>query len=175
MKRSRWAGFLVLAASLAACMDITTGTGTGPGSGAGSSGSSSGGTPSAATGPSGAGCFTDGPSKVTLCEQSSACPTVDVNQGVYPNCGFRMNSSSPFDVECICGDSLCPIGAPTSCSSVVDLLSQQSALTVCGQAGEGRCVLLSGADAGSGAGSSCDKSCESECAGDPSCIKLCGC
>jgi hypothetical protein len=135
----------------------------------GSSGSSGGAT-------SGTGCTTDPQSGVTLCEQITACPGVDVDQGAFPGCGFRMSASSMFDLECGCGDSLCPIGTPTSCTTAQQLLDQgQSSIVVCEQLDQGTCLPLGGPDAGTGTSNGCDKQCESECAGEPSCIQMCGC
>ncbi|HEY1691337.1 MAG TPA: hypothetical protein VGG39_04205 [Polyangiaceae bacterium] len=169
-----------------ACLELSTGgtdagtSGTSSSSGAttatcssadcsGSSGSSGGAT-------SGTGCTTDPQSGVTLCEEITACPGVDVDQGAFPGCGFRMNASSTFDLECGCGDSLCPIGTPTSCASAQQLLDQgQSSIVVCEELDQGTCLPLSGSTSSSGASSTCDKTCESECAGEPSCIQLCGC
>jgi hypothetical protein len=116
-------------------------------------------------------------SGITLCEEIANCPGLDVDQGAFPNCGFRMSVASTYDLECWCGSELCPVGVPINCATAAQLLDQQqSSIVVCQQAGQGSC-LTPGADAGSGSGSSstCDKSCESQCAGEPSCIQLCGC
>jgi hypothetical protein len=85
--------------------------------------------------------------------------------------------TSLYDLECGCGDSLCPIGVPTSCTTAQQLLDQEgSALIVCEQVSNGTCLPLAGdAGASSTTSSSCDKACQSECAGDPDCSQLCGC
>jgi hypothetical protein len=99
-----------------------------------------------------------------------------VDQSAFVGCGFRLNAASPYDLECACGDFLCPIGAPASCTDAANLLDQaQSSLLVCQEAGEGTCLPLSGAATGTGPQSTCDKACASECAGAPDCIQLCGC
>jgi hypothetical protein len=165
-------GFLL---ALVACVDMTTGTDTGSGGGAGAA---DGGAAAAAdSGPSGTGCTTDPTSQVTLCERIDTCPGIDVDQGAYPGCGFRMGTGSTLDLECACSDALCPIGVATSCSQAAQLLAQQSALLVCQQASEGRCVPLAAPDAGGGGsgGGSCDQQCAAECGGAPSCLALCGC
>jgi hypothetical protein len=140
-------------------------------SGGTSTGSSSGGV--GAT--SGTNCTTaDG---ITLCEQIANCPGVDVDQGAFPGCGFRLNASSAYDLECGCGDSLCPIGTPVSCATALQLLNQEtSSLNVCQQVDQGTCLSLIG-DGGtsSSASSTCDKACEAMCGGNPDCIQLCGC
>ncbi len=162
---------------LAACAEVGIGTDVG------SSGSTTGGTsstaasaaatPDASTG--GSGCTTDPASGVTLCEQLSVCAGVDVDPGGFPNCGFRLRGAGTIDLECLCnGESLCPIGVPTTCAEAVQLLGQaQGALTVCQEVDQGGCLQVGGADAGTQ--SSCDRACESECQSDPGCVSLCGC
>lgn len=161
--------------ALVACVDMTTGTGNGTGTGAGAD--DGGPAPAPSSGPNGAGCFTDSSSQVMLCERIDTCPGVDVDQGAYPGCGFRMGAGSTLDLECICSDALCPVGVATSCPQAEQLLAQQSALLVCQQASEGRCVPLAAPDAGGAGGGSgsCDQACAAECAGAPSCLQLCGC
>jgi len=161
----------VLAATLAACMEVTTGTGTGQGAGGQAGGATSAGGGDA--GVAGANCFEDPSSQITLCEQIGACPGVVVEPGSFPNCGFRVGGPSPLDLECLCDNALCPVGVPGSCAQAAQLLEGQSALVVCEQQAEGRCISLGVPDAG--AASTCDKTCEGDCSGDPSCIQLCGC
>jgi hypothetical protein len=176
----RWA-LLVSALPLTACLQLSTGDGTDGGtsvaysssSGAASTASSSG----SGTATSGTGCVTDPQSGITLCEFLSNCPSVDVDQGAFPGCGFRLRGPSLYDLECGCGESLCPIGAPTSCATALQLLDQEgSSLEVCQQVSDGTCLPLAGdGGASSTTSSSCDKQCESECGGDPDCFQLCGC
>jgi hypothetical protein len=130
--------------------------------------------------PQGSACETDPQWQVTLCGAIDLCPEVTVDPGVYPHCGFHMHDGAVFDLECLCGDALCPIGVPASCDDVKKLLDAQSELLVCQQVSEGRCVSLvqQGSSSGSGGGGSattCDRQCESQCGGDPSCIQICGC
>jgi hypothetical protein len=160
----------------AGCLRIGTDVGDAGGSGAGASPTSEV-TGSADGGPTGAGCFADPASHVVLCEEVDLCPGVDVDPSAFPNCGFRLGAASPLDLECICGDSLCPLGVPNTCAAVTVLLAPQNALLVCEQVDEGRCLPLGGGNAGAAAPTSgtCDRECESECAGAPSCIELCGC
>ena len=174
----RWY-LLAIALPLTGCLALSTGSGTDTGS---SSGSSSGGiTSSSSSGgggaTSGTNCTTDPQSGITLCEQIANCPGVDVDPGAFPGCGFRLKASSTYDLECGCGDSLCPIGVPTSCATALSLLNQAtSSLTVCEQVDNGTCTPLQGdGGASSSSSSSCDKSCEAQCGGDPNCIPLCGC
>lgn len=174
----RWLA-LAMGLPVAACLQVGTDTGDGTGTGLTSS-SSSGGTSSSSSGggaSTGKNCTTDPGTQITLCEEITNCPSVDVDPGAFPNCGFRLHAASTYDVECWCGDYLCPIGAPTSCTTAGQLLDQQgSSLIVCQQASSGSC-LLPGTDGGSGSSSSssCDKACEAQCGGDPGCIQLCGC
>lgn len=173
----RWAA-LLLVLPVTACLQLSTGDGTGSGGGGGTtSGSSSGGTTGGKGGAtSGSNCTTDSQSGVTLCESIANCPGVDVDQGAFPSCGFRLHGSSTYDLECDCSGSLCPIGSPTSCTDAQQLLSQTSSLTVCEQLDNGTCLPLGGdGGASSSTTSSCDKTCESQCAGDPTCIQMCGC
>jgi hypothetical protein len=172
----RWTLALLLV-PMSACLQLSTGDPTGT-SGSSSSGSTTSTSSSgAATGSSGGAttgtnCTTDPQSGITLCEQIANCPGVDVDQGAFPGCGFRLHASSIYDLECGCGDSLCPIGTPTSCTTALQLLNQQqSSIIVCEQLDQGSCLPLDDA----GTSSNCDKSCESACAGDPNCIQMCGC
>jgi hypothetical protein len=168
-----WASLL-----LVACSGIGLGTDVGSSGGTGSSSPSAGSsTPSTSTSStSGVLCSTDPQTGVSLCEQVTACPGVDVDQGAFPGCGFRLHGPSKLDLECLCnGESLCPIGVPTSCADAAQLLTQQgSALVVCQQADNGGCLAV-GAEAGAGGSSSCDRACESQCQSDPGCVSLCGC
>ncbi|MGH7293894.1 MAG: hypothetical protein ACRELB_03120 [Polyangiaceae bacterium] len=182
------AALLLLPAT--ACLQLSTGDpdgGTSGGSGSSSGGSDAGGACASAScsgssgssgggATSGTGCTTDPQSGITLCEQIANCPGVDVDQGAYPGCGFRMQSGSIYDLECACGDVLCPIGTPVSCATALQLLDQeQTSIVVCQQVDQGSCLpILPAAGSGSG-GSTCDKDCESQCAGEPGCIQLCGC
>ena len=160
-----------LAAAAGGCLQVSTGTGTGPG--AGGSG------PAAAeTGDSGNGgtnCDQEPRSGAILCEQIDACPGVVVDPGLFPGCGFTLHGGGTLDLECVCGDALCPIGVPQTCAQATQLLTSQSVLLVCEQASEGRCIPLAGTDAGAGSSSDCLAQCRSDCAGVASCMQLCGC
>ncbi|MDP9002403.1 MAG: hypothetical protein M3O46_20110 [Myxococcota bacterium] len=167
---------LLLLLPLMACLQL------GPGSGLGSvssAGSGDGATTASAVanstdaGPSGTNCFQDPVSRVILCEQIDLCAGVRVDPGAFPDCGFRMQIGAHLDLECLCGTALCPVGVPTSCDQVKPLLDAQSALVVCGQQAEGRCVDVVATDAGTVG--TCDKACAADCTGSPSCIQLCGC
>jgi len=174
----RWY-LLAMALVLTGCLALSTGSGTDTGT---TAGSSSGGTPSSSSSSgggaiSGTNCTTDPQSGITLCEQIANCPGVDVDPGAFPGCGFRLKASSTYDLECGCGDSLCPIGTPINCATALQLLDQEgSSLNVCQQLDNGTCLSLIGdGGASSSSSSTCDKACESQCAGDPNCIQLCGC
>jgi hypothetical protein len=171
----------LLAPVLPGCLSLMT---TDPDGGtASSSSSSSGGTTSSGSSSGGTGatsgtnCTTDPQSGITLCEQIANCPGVDVDQGAFPGCGFRLDASSAYDLECGCGDALCPIGTPVNCATALQLLNQEgSSLNVCQQLNEGSCISLIGdGGASSTTSSSCDKACEAQCGGNPDCIQLCGC
>jgi hypothetical protein len=119
----------------------------------------------------GSNCALDSISGVTLCTSVAVCPGLAVDHDVYPDCGFRVPSSS-IDLECVCGDFLCPIGAALGCGQAKDLLDSHSELDTCIQASDGRCAPRSAPKMG---GSSCDHACADVCAGDPGCLQLCGC
>ena len=181
----RWHPLFLAAAPIAltGCLQLMTGDGTDGGTASGSSSGSSSGSASSGSGSgsggatSGTNCVTDPQSGITLCEQIANCPGVDVDQGAFPGCGFRLHAPSIYDLECGCSDELCPIGNPTSCTAALQLLDQAgSSIVVCEQVDNGTCVsLLGDGGASSSSSSNCDKACESECAGDPNCIQLCGC
>jgi hypothetical protein len=172
---------LALPVSLLACSGISVGTDVGGGSG-GTAGSSATSTTSSSTSSSGSAssggvsCSTDPQTGVTLCEQVNACPGLVVDQGAFPGCGFRLGGASKLDLECLCnGDTLCPIGVPTTCTQASQLLNQgQTELLVCQAVDTGGCIQLVGADAGSSS-NGCDRACESQCQSDPGCVSLCGC
>jgi hypothetical protein len=120
----------------------------------------------------GSGCAEDPATRIVLCEQIDACPGVLVDQGAYPNCGFRLRAGSAMDLECFCGDALCPVGVPKSCADAKQLLSAQSALQVCQHQSDGNCLTLLPADAGMA--SPC-AACATQCGGTPACFQACGC
>jgi hypothetical protein len=165
--------------SLFACLQVSTGNGT---TGSASGTSADGG--AAEEGGSGLSeCGTDPATGVTLCLQSSACPGMTIDNGAFPECGFHQGGASLLDIECLCnGNELCPVGVPTSCGAVQQLLTQeQSALQVCqqvSQQGAGGCISLQDAGGGSsttgGLSSEC-QACISGCGGTPACFQSCGC
>ncbi len=167
--------FALAALSTLGCLQqVSTGSGTGtdPTTATGSTPSATG---TGGTVPTGSQCVDDPQTQTTLCAQTSACPGVAVDPGAFPNCGFQIHAGSVLDLECLCGDALCPIGVPQTCAEASQLLASQSSLVVCQQASEGHCIELAGPSPDAGASSPCDKQCETECAGEPNCIQLCGC
>lgn len=117
------------------------------------------------------GCGADTTSGVVLCKGVSACSGLRLDSEIYPDCGFRVPSSS-IDLECVCGDYLCPVGAALNCTQAANLLADQSEYLVCLQQMEGRCAPRSTKPAKA---SSCDQTCLAECAGNSGCAFLCGC
>lgn len=103
----------------------------------GSAGSSS--TTAGAT--KGAACKQHQPSGISLCKQMDLCPALIVDAELYDNCGFRVPSSG-IDLECFCGDALCPAGTALTCTDAQNLLAVQSELLICSQLSEGRCAAL---------------------------------
>ncbi len=167
------------------CLQVDTGTDAGSGSGATSDGGTTS-DDSSTTSSTGVNCGADPTTGVTLCLGTSACPGASIDTSAFPNCGFRPGTGSAFDLECICaGSELCPIGVPTSCDEVAQLLSQQqSALQVCAQVTGGGCLMLdggTGTGSGSGSGGSTTglsaecQTCVSGCGATPACYQSCGC
>ena len=131
--------------------------------GAGSSGAA------AATGTN---CGVDPNSGIALCLGISSCPSVRVDPDQFPDCGYRI-AGRRIDLECLCGDSLCPMGNAASCVEAQALLSEQSAQAVCAGLAEGLCHVVS--QTPNTSRSTCDKDCRTQCSGVPGCITLCGC
>jgi hypothetical protein len=154
----------------AACLQLeTSANDAGASSASGAAGSAAGDAGDDA--PSGTGCVVDSASGVTLCTGISACAGVAIDHDVYPDCGFRVPASS-LEVDCVCGDFLCPLGVALSCTALQALLNSQSEIVACSQASEGRCAETRPPTPPSG---TCDRNCLSMCAGDPGCFVLCGC
>ncbi len=130
----------------------------------------------------GTGCGTDPTTGVTLCVGMSQCPTVTVDQSVFPECGFYVAGGSIY-LACLCSNYLCPIGQPATCDQAASLLQSTNEGTVCGEASNNGCteVMSPAGSASTGAattveaGSGCDMTCAAGCAGEPDCIQLCGC
>jgi hypothetical protein len=135
---------------------------------------------------SGTGCGTDPTTGVTLCVGQTECPSVSVDQSVFPECGFYFAGGVVY-LACLCSNYLCPIGRPENCDQAAALLQSTNEGTVCGEASNNACSEVSSgttttttttveagateADSGSG----CDESCASMCAGEPDCLQCCGC
>jgi hypothetical protein len=117
------------------------------------------------------GCIVDPYSRVTLCTSIALCPGIFVDHDRFPHCGFRTGAGL-IDIECLCDDFLCPLGATLTCGQARDLLLSQFELTACLQVSEGRCAPRRSVPP---TGTSCDKNCAAMCAGDAACIRLCGC
>ncbi|HLK39218.1 MAG TPA: hypothetical protein VKU41_20795, partial [Polyangiaceae bacterium] len=106
----------LLGLPLAGCLQVSTGTDTGPGASGGSGATASSSAGASAGGSGGTGCSTDPQTGVTLCTGINACPGVTVDPNAFPNCGFVLHGGGTLDLECLCSDSLCPIGVPQSCT-----------------------------------------------------------
>jgi hypothetical protein len=167
---------LVSTPMLACLQQVSTGNGTGDDTSAAAAATATSAATAAATG---IGCSTDPSTGISLCQQVSTCPGVVVDQGALSGCGFRLHGGAVLDLECLCGDALCPIGVPDTCAQASQLVSQTTSLTVCQESADSRCTQLttttSPTTTSTAASSSCDRTCETECAGEPDCIQLCGC
>ena len=158
--------------SLSSCLQIGNATDAGDADGASSAGAAGSNNSHSGTRITGSNCGVDPSSGVSLCLGISACPTVRVDPEQFPDCGYRI-SGARIDLECLCGDSLCPMGAASSCLDAKALLSEQSGLGVCAAVADGRCEIVK--QTSSGSQSTCEKDCRTQCAGVPSCTQLCGC
>src|SRR5258706_8810713 len=105
-----------------------------------------------ATPTGGSGCASDSLSGTTLCTRLDQCAGLAVDHDVYPDCGFRVPSTT-IDLECVCGDFLCPVGAVLNCAQAKVLLADQSEVATCVQQNEGRCAPRTAPKTGS---TSCD-------------------
>jgi hypothetical protein len=166
----RCQAFAFALAVLGGCLQTGLGTGTGTG-GAGQAASDA---SADSAGQTGSGCLQDPQTGIVLCERINLCPGVVVDPGLYPNCGFRPNTGSVLDLECLCVESLCPIGVAASCASAEQLLQAQSSLVVCLQENEGRCVPSGSATSPSPCPPE-GQTCAQQCGGTPACFQACGC
>ncbi len=159
---------------LSACLQLGTPGDSGGGAasgGAAGSASSDGGVPV-----SGTNCGVDPSSAIALCLGITSCPTVLVDPDQFPGCGYRI-AGNVIDLECLCNDSLCPMGSAASCADAKALLLDQSAQGICAGIAEGRCTVVSqsATSTNGNASANCDKNCRADCGGDPACITQCGC
>ena len=158
--------------SLSACLQL--GQALGSDAGAASAGSASTASENDASAPfSGINCGVDPSSGISLCLGISACPGVLVDPDQYAGCGYRI-SGTTIDLECLCDDSLCPMGSAASCLDAKALLADQSGAGVCAGIADGRCATVKQTSDSTPA-SSCDKECRAQCGGDLNCVTLCGC
>jgi hypothetical protein len=163
---------IVLILSLSSCLQIGKASDSASSADAGGAGASGAGSSGGASA-TGTNCGVDPSSGIALCLGISSCPTVRVDPDQFPDCGYRIAGSS-IDLECLCGDSLCPMGTAASCLDAKALLSEQSAQGVCAAIADGRCQVVKQTSDPS-TNSTCDKECRSQCSGVPGCISLCGC
>ena len=162
---------ILLMVSLSACLQVgkTSDSGsTADADGAGVAGANSSGSAAA----TGTNCGVDQSSGVALCLGISSCPGVRVDPEQFPDCGYRIAGNN-IDLQCLCGDSLCPMGSAASCLDAKALLFEQSAQAVCAGVADGRCQQVKQTSHTSS--SSCNKECRTQCSGVPGCLTLCGC
>jgi hypothetical protein len=162
---------ILLCVSLASCLQV--GKASDSDSSAEADGTrTSGAGSSAGASATGASCGVDPGSGVALCLGISLCPGVRVDSEQFPDCGYRI-AGNKIDLQCLCGDSLCPMGSAASCLDAKALLYEQSAQGVCAGVADGRCQRV--AQTAHTSSSSCDKECRAMCSGVPGCLTLCGC
>lgn len=136
-----------------------------------------GGAAAADAGVVGAGCGVEDLSGAQLCIATTLCPTVVVDSQAFPHCGFRIKGGSS-ELVCGCGDSICSMGAFTTCAQAAQLLVSQTEGSVCTQVFEGRCtaaVPAAAPSSGSSSGSTCNRECLKDCGGAGGCASICGC
>jgi len=158
---------------LAGCqVSQTAAGGSSPNGGGGGGGATGdGGAADAATGTN---CTIQTTSGTMLCEETSLCPKLSVNQTTFDQCGFLVNGDK-LDLECECSGYLCNAGPTPTCAAAATILEQQTSVSVCNQLSAGGCQF-EGLSGGSGSGSSaCNTACSSQCVGDPVCLTGCGC
>ncbi|MFO0667309.1 MAG: hypothetical protein U0174_25385 [Polyangiaceae bacterium] len=109
------------------------------GSAASDASDNDGGTATGDAGVQGLACGADRATGVTLCSAVSSCPNLVVDGDALPSCGFRVKGTS-YDIQCVCGDWLCPVGTPTTCTEAAQLMNGATSLQVCLQVNENRCV-----------------------------------
>ena len=160
----------LLMVSVSACLQIGTGSDGAAGSGGAGTAGAVGSSSSAPY--TGTNCGVDPSSGISLCLGLSSCPSVRVDPDQFPDCGYRI-SGTTIDLECLCGDSLCPMGSAASCLDAKALLSEESAQGVCAGIADGLCQVVKQTSTNTSA--TCDKNCRAQCSGDPGCILLCGC
>lgn len=86
-------------------------------------------------------CAADPDTGVVLCVGNANCPSVSVDQDLYPGCGYRIHADpTVLDLECSCYGQICPIGIASTCDQATALMQDQSQYTVCMQVDEGRCT-----------------------------------
>ena len=126
----------------------------------------------------GATCGIDTQSGETLCRAVSTCPTVVVNSDTFPHCGFRIRGGA-VDLVCGCAESICSMGAYSTCAQAASFLATQTEQQVCVQVSEDRCSITrrssTPSTSSSGGNPACDHQCLSECGGGAACASVCGC
>lgn len=100
------------------------------------------GTDADASGIQTADCFQDAVSGIVLCRATSLCPTVYVDETLYPDCGFRVIGNSA-QLLCLCnGEQLCPGVAAVRCTDYATFLNQNSELSICSRVADGLCSSI---------------------------------
>lgn len=166
---------VVFAACFAAgCAQLTQGGDAGSESTAAATGD--GGADAAEAGVVGANCGVEGLSGAQLCIATTQCPTLVIDTQAFPHCGFRIKGNAS-ELVCGCGESICSMGAFTTCAQAAQLLTSQTEGAVCTQVNEGRCTssLPAANPPGSSSGSTCDRECLKDCGGAGGCASICGC
>ncbi len=112
---------------------------------------------------------------ISLCQFISSCPTLALSPQVFPQCGFRIHGTS-IDPECLCGNYLCPIGSPATCTEAAQLASGDTTYdSVCLQSVQGHCLDLTGGGTTTPSSTSACQTCILNCDNVPACVDACGC
>ncbi len=122
-------------------------------------------------------CTTDPTTGGTTCLASLLCPSVTIDAVAYAGCGYLPGAT--LDVECVCGNFLCPITVGTSCTQLTEALTNNvSSQDFCDQAAQvsgSACRTAVATGAGGGGSTTCDQTCLAACGTGPNCDNLCGC
>jgi len=122
----------------------------------------------------GASC-TQVSTSIAICLYISSCPNLVLNPQVFPQCGFRIHGDA-IDPECLCGNYLCPIGSPASCTEAATEASGDTNYdSVCEQSVEGHCLDLTAAGSSGTTSPTACQTCIAGCDNVPSCVDACGC
>jgi hypothetical protein len=104
----------------------------------------------------------------SICSEITSCPGLTIDRTKFPDCGYSVHGNV-LDPECLCYGSMCPMGAPQTCTDMQGLLSTVTIDGICAQYASGKCL-----NEGAIGGTDCSV-CEANCNGNIACVQACGC